>query len=120
MPKAIFLVHWNKAEAGVLAEGLRQSGWTVEVEAKDGARAYRRMREAPPRAVVVYLTRLPSHGVRTAQALLTTARTRAVPVLFVGGSGEALAKAKAKVPGAIFVAADGVASGLQRLISTPA
>jgi D-aminopeptidase len=65
--------------------------------------------------VVVYLTRLPSHGVRTVTALRANAATRGLPILFVGGTTEAVAKAKAKVPAATFVALDAMPGALRRL-----
>jgi len=118
--KAIFLLHWNEAEAEALADGLRRFDWTFDVEAKHGARAYRRIRESPPGVLVVYPTRLPSHGVETAGALQMCARTRMIPMLFVGGSSEAVAKARARLPRAAFVAPDGVQPALERLTSAAA
>jgi CheY-like chemotaxis protein len=118
--RTVFLVHWNEAEAAVLADGLRRMGWTVDVEAKDGAEAYRRIRSSPPAALVVYLTRLPSHGIKTAAALQMNALTRTIPTIIVGGSEDAVDKARAKLPGATFIAPDGLQGALQRLTSAAA
>jgi len=65
--------------------------------------------------VVVYLTRLPSHGVKTVTALQANAATRRLPILFVGGTPEAVAKAKAKVSAATFVGLDGMPGALRPL-----
>jgi len=100
----LFLIHWNEAEAQELAEPLRADGWIVETESEDGARAGHRIKADPPQAVVIYHTRLPSHGRETAHYLKYTRSTRDIPVIFVDGSGEALARTKAKVPRAIYTA----------------
>jgi DNA-binding response OmpR family regulator len=99
----LFLIHWNESEAEALAEPLRSSGWEVEVESRDGVRAWNSIKTNPPRAVVIYLTRLPSHGRETAQALKSFKATRATPIIFIDGKDEALEKAKAKVPDALFI-----------------
>lgn len=105
----LFLIHWNSAEASTLAEPLRDLGWTVEVETEDGARAGKRIPELQPTVVVIYLTRLPSHGRETTNYLASTKATRHVPIVFVGGQGEALERTKAKAPNALHVTAEALA-----------
>lgn len=99
----LFLVHWKSAEAEAYGEALRGQGWdVVGVESSDGARAYRSIQADPPDAVVIYLTRLPSHGRETAGALRSRKATRGIPIIFVDGAGEALGKTVARVPDAVF------------------
>lgn len=64
--------------------------------------AYKKVKARPPDVLVVYLTRLPSHGRETAHMLRSVKATRDLPIIFVGGEGEALEKTKAKVPDAIY------------------
>lgn len=99
----LFLIHWDKAEAEVYADTLRGWGWDVDFEYEDGARGGTTIKLNPPNAVVIYLTRLPSHGRATAEYLGETKSTRSIPLVFVGGEGEALQKTKAKVPGGLFI-----------------
>jgi CheY-like chemotaxis protein len=117
MPNKLFLVHWNPAEAEQLAEGLRAEGWLVEVEAEDGQRACRRILADLPLAVLIYLTRLPSHGRETAAYLRTRPGGAALPILFVGGSGKAQQKTLEAVPDARFLPPDGLAEALMDLAS---
>ncbi len=99
-----FLIHWNAAEADAYAADLRADGWEVSgTESVDGERAYRRVKGNPPDVLVVYLTRLPSHGRETVHAIRSLKATRALPVVFVGGNEEAGAKVQAKVPDAVYV-----------------
>lgn len=100
--KKLFLVHWNQAEAEEYARGFVDSGWEVAIEARDGRRAFESIRSNAPAVVVIYLTRLPSHGRETADAIRSSKSLRDIPILFVGGEGEPLEKTKQKIPGAIF------------------
>jgi CheY-like chemotaxis protein len=98
----LFLIHWNQAEAEDYARELVDSGWEVVIEAKDGRRAYESIKSDPPVVVVIYLTRLPSHGRETAHALRSYKSLREIPIIFIGGQGELLQKTKAKIPDAVY------------------
>ncbi|MBI2183870.1 MAG: hypothetical protein HYU39_02805 [Thaumarchaeota archaeon] len=102
MKGRIFLIHWNQSEADEFAEKLRSEGWKVDIEAEDGARAGKMIRADPPDAVVIYLTRLPSHGRETADYLRSVKTTRNIPIVFVDGREDALEKTKVKVADAVF------------------
>jgi DNA-binding response OmpR family regulator len=109
MKARIFLVHWDAAEAEAYAEQIRSWGWEVSgIEAEDGGRAYRLIRENRPDALVIYLTRRPGHGRETARALRGVKATRVLPIVFVGGTEDEVAKVRDKVLGAVYVAADGL------------
>ena len=113
----VFLIHWNASEAEELARPLRASGWEVEIEAEDGARACKAIRGNPPDAVVVYLTRLPSHGRDTADYLRSIKATRDVPIVFLDGKADAVEKTRAKVPDAVYTTStelDKVLAGFSR------
>lgn len=113
--KRLLLIHWNSEEAEAYAEALLAQGWRVDVEAEDGARAAKAIKAAPPQAVLIYLTRLPSHGRATAAHLAESKATRTIPIIFVGGEGEALAKTKAALPRASYLSADELAAHLEAL-----
>ncbi len=99
----LFLIHWDKPEAEAYAETLRGWGWEVEFEYEDGARGGTAIKLNPPDVVVIYHTRLPSHGRATAEYLAEAKSTRSIPLIFVGGEGETLEKTKAKIPSAKFI-----------------
>jgi hypothetical protein len=102
----LFLLHWDKEEAEAYASDLRQQGWNVDVESEDGGRASKAIKLDPPSAVVTYLRHKPSHGLATTEYLAETKSTRHIPLIFVGGEGEGLAKTKTKLPNAIYVSED--------------
>jgi DNA-binding response OmpR family regulator len=115
----LLLVHWNEDEAQELAEPLIAAGWQVEVEAEDGARASQRGLDDPPVALVIYLTRLPSHGRETARYLRSRPPGRSLPIIFVGGDPERVEAARTQVPDAEFLAPAALIPALERLASRP-
>jgi glucuronate isomerase len=100
MKGRIFLIHWPSSEAREHANQLRVQGWQVDIETEDDP--VKEILADPPDVVVIYLTRTPSHGRKTAQALRASKSGRDLPIVFVGGKEKATAKAKAKVPDALF------------------
>lgn len=98
----VFLVHWHEEEAKEKARELAGWGWDVRVEHADGAKAVRHIGEEPPDAVVISLARLPAHGRETADALQRMKTTRSTPIVFVDGTADKVAEARAKVPGALW------------------
>ena len=117
MKGRLFLVHWNAAEAEEQASKIRSDGWNVEVEveAEDGARAGKLIRENSPDAVVLNLTRLPSRGCETAIYLRSVKATRDVPIIFVDGREEVVEKTRAKIPDAVYTTSAELADALAKL-----
>lgn len=118
MTGKLFLIHWNEAEAELLAEPFRSEGCSVEIESSDGARAGKQIKAQPPDVIVIYLTRLPSHGRETAHGLRSLKATRHLPIVFVDGNEEALEKTRAKVPDAIYTTSGKVRQTLAEVIKS--
>ena len=114
--KKLFLIHWNEVEVKEYAEGLRVQGWKVDIEHEDGARAAKVIKENTPDLVVIYHTRLPSHGRATAAYLAETKATSEIPLLIVGGEGEALGKTKTKLPDATYTSHEDLIAALSTLL----
>lgn len=98
----LFLIHWNRDELEALAQPLREAGWQLQTESEDGARAGKAILADPPDVVVIYLTRLPSHGRETASYLRTRLGSDQLPIVFVDGPAEKLEQVRAAVPDAIY------------------
>jgi len=114
----LFLIHWKASEAEALATPLRTEGWQVDIEAEDGARAGRAIKANQPDAVVIYLTRLPSHGRETADGLRSIKATRDIPIVFVDGNEEAIEKTRARVPSALYTTSGDLPKVLGQLTGT--
>jgi hypothetical protein len=109
------LFHWKAAEAAPLVELLRSKGFTVDYGGDSANGNIRSLRENPPLAAVIDLTRMPSHGRHVAAAIRGTKSIRHIPIVFVDGEPEKVAKIRSEVPDAVFTSRSRLASELKRV-----
>jgi CheY-like chemotaxis protein len=119
MGSRIQLVHWKEAEGRERARELRAAGFAVEYEV-DAPAALRASKDDPPAAIVIDLSRLPSHGREMAWALRQTKRTRSIPLVFVGGEAAKVARLRAELPDAAYCAWEDAARTVERALVAPA
>jgi len=112
------LIHWNAAEAEERADELRSAGYDVVSDPLDQA-GLRALRKDPPRAVVIDLSRLPSQGRDVALGIRKYKATRHVPLVFVEGDPEKVARIKELLPDAVYTTWNRIRSSLKRAISNP-
>lgn len=112
------LIHW-KDEAIERAAKLREAGFAVDVEPLQGAGSLKHLREDPPVAFVIDLSRLPSHGREVALALRQTKATRAIPLVFVDGEDEKVRRIRLLLPDATFTKWKKIGRDLRRAIASP-
>lgn len=115
----VVLVHWKPDEAAAEIQALRATGVTVDVGHETTA-VLRLLRARPPSALVVDLSRLPSHGREVARAAREHKATRHVPIVFVGGAPAKVETARRLLPDAQFVTWRGVAGAVKRARARPA
>ena len=114
----IRLIHWKPEEAEERAATLRKAGYEVELSPVDAA-SLRALKKQPPAVVVIDLTRLPSHGRDVALAMRTAKTTRHVPIVFVDGPAEKLARIQKMLPDATYTPWRRIRSALKRAIASP-
>jgi len=115
MPKSrgkLFLFHWEKAGATARAKELNADGWQVEMECEEGSRGCKNLKAFAPDVVVFDIAQKAVHSRECGRALRNAKAYRETPFIFVDGTDEDIAKAKAKVPGAIFTTTQGLAKSL--------
>src|SRR5438105_6831238 len=96
------LFHWNAIEAKPLIAQLQAGGYTVDYPSdKVLERRFRSLRESPPHAVVIDLTRLPSQGRHLAVAIRSKKTVRNIPMVFVDGDPKKVERIRAELPDAI-------------------
>jgi CheY-like chemotaxis protein len=100
MPR-VRLFHWRAEEAKPLIALLRAAKFTVEYLG-DQPGTFRSMRENPPDAAVIDLTRVPSHGRYVAAAIRLTKSTRHIPIVFVDGDPEKVERIRKEYPDALY------------------
>lgn len=115
----IHLIHWNAAEAEARAAVIRAAGYEVASGLPPGPEFIKRMRQDPPAAVVIDLGRLPSQGRDMGVALRVSAATRRIPLVFVAGSPDKVARVREVLPDAVFTTWERIAEALAEAISSP-
>lgn len=119
MAARVLLLHWNAAEAAERVELLRRAGFESEYFAttnSDGG--FRLMRENPPDAVVIDLTRLPSHGREVAIQMRGQKATRQVALVFIEGEPERTAYLRSLLPDAVFTTWARIGPAVRRALKT--
>lgn len=116
--KRLALVHWNTEEGRARAAQLRDAGYSVSFEATT-PQWLRRAVASPLDAIVIDLSRLPSHGREVALALREQKSTRHVPLVFVDGERQKVARVRAVLPDAVFTSWGRIAAAVKRAIARP-
>ncbi len=117
--KRIRLVHWKEDEVVERARRLEDEGYEVDGTVPGTSIGVKQLREDPPRAFVIDLGRLPSHGREVAYAVRQSKALRAIPIVFVGGAAEKVAAIRATLPDAAYTAWDEVGAALRDAIADP-
>jgi hypothetical protein len=112
------LIHWNEREAEERAAVLRAAGYAVDAAPLRDP-TLRDLRETPPEAILIDLTRLPSQGRDFGVRVRTYKDTRAVPLVFVGGAPEKIARVKEVLPDAVFTAWEELPGSLTAALAGP-
>lgn len=114
------LIHWNADEAEQGVSRLRASGYHVDYD-PEAPTALRLMRDRPPAAVVIDLSRLPAQGRDIGLALRHYKSTRHGPLIFAGGGRvpEKVTRVKRHLPDAVYTSWSRIKSALKRAIAHP-
>jgi hypothetical protein len=110
------LFHWNADEASPVADILLRAGFEVNYEAKFTPQLFRSVCHAPPDAVVIDLSRLPSHGREVATALRGNKLTRQIPILFLDGAPEKVTIVRQTLPDAAYCQRARLVAAVRRCI----
>ncbi len=114
----VTLIHWNAAEANDRAKRLRSAGHTVEVFAQSGV-DLKTLREKPPDVFVIDLTRLPAQGRDIGIWIRQRKATREVPIVFVGGEHDKVARIRKQLPDASYTEWRGVRGAIRGALKQP-
>ena len=108
----LHLFHWNADEAESLAGKLEAAGYATSLHTQGGGLPVRDMQNAA--AVVIHLSRLPSQGRAVAAWLRGSKSTRGVPIVFVDGLPEKIARVKRDLPDAIYTSSKNLVGALKK------
>jgi CheY-like chemotaxis protein len=116
----IRLIHWNGPEGRERRRRLASLGYEAEFDDLDGSALLRAVRASPPNALLIDLSRLPSHGRETALAVRTSKATRHVPLVFVDGDPAKVAALKTLLPDATYTTWQRLETTLPKALARPA
>ena len=109
----VLLVHWNDAEAEQRLAQLRRLGHEAALLKRGGMPPLRALARRPPDLILIDLSRLPSQGGAVAIALRQRKATRSVPLVFLGGEPEKVARQRALLPDAAYAEWRGIRTALR-------
>jgi len=112
------LIHWNAAEAKQKASILESAGYEVDYE-PFAPKALRELRDNPPAAVVIDLSRLPSQGCDMAISIRHAKATRNIPIIFVEGDPQKVNQIKSHVPDALYTDYNQIHTALKEANTNP-
>jgi CheY-like chemotaxis protein len=115
----IRLVHWSEEEAPERAARLESHGYDVDATVPGTSIGLRALREDPPLAFVIDLSRLPSHGREVARSVRQSTALRVLPLVFVGGKPDKAAQAEDEFPDAAFTSWEQIEPALAEAIAHP-
>ena len=114
----IRLFHWNVAEAEEKTLILKSLGYEVDYEPYP-PKALKQLRNNPPAAVIIDLSRLPSQGRDIAVNILHAKATRNIPIIFVEGNSQKVQQIETHVPDAIYTHYDQIGEALKKAFTDP-
>ena len=114
MPR-VRLFHWRPDEAKPLIAAMRTAGYTVDYPGDKPDVTWRSLRETPPLAAVIDLTRLPSHGRHVAAEIRSIKSLRHIPIVFVDGDPEKVERIRKDLPDAVYTSRAGLVAALKRV-----
>jgi len=97
------LIHWNAEEARPLIAELEAAGHSVEHTSSIGSGIMKYLRASPPDAIVIDLSRQPSHGREIGVAIRNGKTIKHLPIVFIDGDPEKVAGVRKVLPDAVYV-----------------
>ncbi len=112
------LIHWKAEEAAQRARILLSAGYEVSYE-RFTPTSFKEMRENPPDAVVIDLSRIPSHGRDVGLGIRQYKDTRHVPLVFVEGDPVKVERIRELLSDAVFTAWERILDALEQALTHP-
>jgi hypothetical protein len=109
------LFHWKPAEAQEAIASLRAGGYQVIYSEKSQSPSVVQIKADAPVAIVIDLSRLPSHGRYVGIWVRGSKSTRNIPLVFVGGEREKVSKIRQEIPDATYTSQAQLIQALQKM-----
>ncbi len=113
------VIHWKPAESGPLIEACKACGHEVEYDDIPYPVLAKTIRHHQPDALVIDLTRMPSHGREMGMAIRRTKFSRHIPIIFVDGEPEKVEGVRKYLPDATFTTRKQLCSRIRAACARP-
>jgi len=113
------LFHWRADEAGPLIAALHEAGYRAIHNPRTQSPSVRELKESGAVAVVIDLSRLPSHGRYVGAWVRGSKGTRNVPLVFVDGEPGKVDAIRQQIPDAVYTTVRGLGAALKKAIAHP-
>ncbi len=117
--RRVRLIHWKPEEAQARVAQLEAAGYRADFSPLPPPDLFRKLKSDPPEAIVIDLTRLPSHGREVAVALRGGRATRHIPIVFAEGDPEKVARVRTLLPDAVYTPWSRIRSALKQAVAQP-
>ena len=114
----IRLLHWKREECAPRAAAIEALGYEVD-SATLTSSSMKEFRENPPDALVIDLSRLPSHGREVGVFLRHSRATRLIPLIYVEGAVEKVVAVQAALPDARYTTYAKLGPVLEDVLANP-
>lgn len=111
------VLHWKAHEAQSALERLISLGHRPELLSEATPATLRVLRERPPEAIIIDLTRMPSHGREIGVALRASKKTRHVPLIFASGLADKVDRIRELLPDAVYAEWDEIGGAIRRALA---
>lgn len=102
MSKRILYFHWHNEETTANVSKIKLKGYVVELGVLNSQVDFKTIRNNPPDIFLIDLTRIPSHGKEVAVGFRSYKSTKQIPIIFIDGVKDKVAKIQDILPDAIF------------------
>ena len=110
----IRLIHWKEEFGREHASQLRSAGYQIDFDVFNPA-VSKDIREDPPAAIIIDLTRAPSQGRDLGLAFRKYKDTRTVPLIFAGGAQDKIDQIRQLLPDATFTNWHSIENAIQNV-----
>src|SRR5262245_22118943 len=115
----VWLFHGRPEEAGLLIAALTKAGFEALYSPRTKPPKLGDIGNSGVIAVVIDLSRLPSHGRYVAAWLRGSKRTRHLPLVFVGGAADKVKLIQEQIPDAVYTSTGRIGIALNKAIRNP-
>lgn len=109
------LFHRRSAEAGPLIAKLHSAGYEVAYKRETQSPSVREIRDTAPAAIVIDLSRMPSHGRYVAAWVRGSKSIRHIPIVFVDGDPAKFEAIRREIPDAVYTTQARLLAALKRV-----